>query len=169
MIVITVPEISVRFRFPIVLALVSSVIVSMAFLIAYRRITDAFLSGVITLDGLLIGAITFVFPLILEASQLREFKGEAWKQYQQSKNASQRYFSQLVTRSMALLILVPVLLMAPFFLSAVLALIGLVSFCDIRTYLGIAALWLMLWAILSVLLASWKITVFLRRVIRSET
>jgi hypothetical protein len=63
--------------------------------------------------------------------------------------------------------LLPIVAILPFFVSAILALGALVASNTLRSLLTAYSLWLMLWAFLSIPFAIWKLTIIQRRKIQT--
>jgi len=162
-----------RLATQIVCAAIISLIVTALMFGSHPDISSSFLTGLLTLDSLLIAVVIFMTPYVKDASDFAGFMKHAMdKMHQAARNPddptkSYEYslYSQLASRSLILIVFLPVLALTPFFLSAILVLVALLS-AEYRWILAFISVWFTLWCFLAITLAIWKLMMFERKTMK---
>lgn len=127
-------------------------------------VTSSFPDGLVTLDSLVIAAISFLMPSMITAMGLDTVMEEANKlRMIGTPNAeSDSQLTSLMIGGVMLRILVPIFVMFPFFVSAVIALMALLTLTSIGMLFGELALWLTLGWFFAVLVLFLKVALVVR-------
>jgi hypothetical protein len=160
-----------RLMFQIAVSIVLSGVVTLLIFWGYPKISSSFLTGLLTLDSILIAVVVFLTPYVKDASQFAGFMEKSIEEMHKAANDPTKrlaysYYSQLASRSLILVVFLPIFAVTPFFISAVLALVALLSFGFPREILSVLSMWITLWCFLSIILAIWKLMIFERTTIK---
>lgn len=149
---------------PTILVFLGSVILAAPIFFFAPLISDAFLGNLVTLDSIVIAALSFSIPTLVRAARIDELKEQAdkiRKDNPQLDEINDKNVTVILSNSALLTVLPPIIAVVPFFVSAVLALLGMFSCGFLRLFLSGMAFWLMLGSFGTLILITWRIGVFL--------
>jgi len=149
----------------IILILVGVIAIALITRCYYRvEIDSAFLTGLVTFDGLLIASVAFIGQYAYKASEIEGFENEA-KRLGNEKQGDPwaEFFSKLflARRKKFILALVPIFVIMPFFMSAILSLSAMLFSGPKRLLLAAWAFWITLVWFLSIVWLLWRFVLFL--------
>ena len=122
------------------------------------NVPSSFLSDLVSFNALLMAAIAFLFPSTIDALRLKDFVNRVTEEIRRldSNVSTKAYLSKFLARTLHYLIDIPLLVVLPFFLSSVIALLGVLGFSP--TFLAAVSFWLMISSFLTILLGLWELS-----------
>jgi hypothetical protein len=146
-----------RALWAIKLTLLFSAPVTFAVFYSVGDVPTSFLTGLVTIDSLLIAVIGFVATVVLRIIGIEEIRNKLGETAEDK--GIMGIASQLgLAGPYAVPILFAMIAVLPYFVAAVLSLVGMLMPHAIAVYFGALALWLTLSAFLGVLSLTWHLT-----------
>jgi hypothetical protein len=154
----------------ILYALLISIAITAAFIIAQWNVSDTFVTNLVTVNSILIAAVGLLANFIVQGTRFNEFvkhTEEAYWDATEKGSPNRERLAQIHGWNMTLFIVLPAIAAFPFFISVILALGALVTSDLVRLVLTTSAFFLMLWSFLSILFCFWKFAILMRQYIKS--
>ncbi len=130
-----------------------------------QSIPASFLSDLVNLNAILVAATAFLIPHGFQASKLNNFAEDLWKSIKNpaTPEIDKTLQRKFLAKTLYIFIVVPLVVVLPFFVSAVIALVAILGYQMV--ILAEISFWVMLFFFLVIVIVLWQIAVFVRTIL----